>query len=159
MPNHVDPKKIQVKIRTDNGSQFVAKAFKDRLNEAAISNEYIQPGVPEQNGHIEAFHNTLNRLVCSKFYFENYWEAQNTLQEFFQTYNQKRIMKSILYCSPMEFMLKWSQGKIGWLKTNNKIKYFFREKPSESMPGDSFSEVFNGHYKISKLNNRCLTTP
>src|SRR5690606_28350687 len=63
-PMHLDPHKLSVKIRTDNGSQFIAKTFKDSLQEARISNEYIRPATPQQNAHIESFHNTLSRLVC-----------------------------------------------------------------------------------------------
>lgn|SRR5690606_5601024 len=141
-PMHLDPHKLSVKIRTDNGSQFIAKTFKDSLQEARISNEYIRPATPQQNAHIESFHNTLSRLVCGKYYFEDIQNAQEVLERFFYTYNNKRIMKSILNMTPIEFLKTWFEGKIGCEVKNRKINYFLREKPtdlkSESFPTEAF---------------------
>ena len=153
IPLGVDPKKIQVKIRTDNGSQFIAKLFRTRLNEAGIENEYIHPGVPQQNGHIEAFHNTLNKLVCRKYELENISKAREVFKRFFLTYNQKRIMKAILYKTPRDFFKIWLKGEVESKMINGKIKYFFREKRPEkqALPSPEFDFVQNKY--MEQLNN------
>lgn len=157
IPCNIDPLKMSVKIRTDNGSQFIARLFRERLNDAHIENEYIQPGTPEQNGHIEAFHGTLNNLVCKKYHFDDFDQARETLERFFDVYNNKRIMASILYLTPTEFMRQWANGKIGWRMKGKKVQYFFREKPSNLRSGDSCSEILLGQNKFNELINRCLT--
>ena len=153
IPLGVDPKKIQVKIRTDNGSQFIAKLFRTRLDEAGIENEYIRPGTPQQNGHIEAFHSTLNKLVCNKYELENINDARETLERFFLTYNQKRIMKAILYKTPREFFKVSLNGKIKSKVINGKMKYFFREKrpDKQALPSSEFDNVQNKC--MEQLNN------
>lgn len=156
-PMNLDPHKLSVRIRTDNGSQFIAKDFKKSLQEAKISNEYIRPATPQQNAHIESFHNTLSRLVCGKYYFEDVQEAQKVLERFFYTYNHKRIMKSILNMAPMEFLKTWSEGKIACEVGNRKVNYFLREKPTDlksgSFPSDTFLFLNKDNQLFSKFIN------
>jgi putative transposase len=157
IPCNIDPAKMTVKIRTDNGSQFVARLFREHLSSAHIQNEYIRPGTPQQNAHIESFHSTVKNLVCGKYEFENYDEAKDTFKRFFYTYNHRRIMKEILYCSPVEFMQHWANGKVGLSIEKRKVKYYFREKPSNLRSEDSCSETFIGQNKINELIYRHLT--
>ena len=146
-----EPKKLSVKIRTDNGSQFIAENFRNCLQKEGISNEYTHPGTPEQNAHIESFHNTLDRLVCSRYSFDTVQMAQEILDRFFFVYNQKRIMKSILYMAPMEFLKQWSEGKISSKKEKRKLKYFLREKPTEHKSGGLPPDTFFLQSKNSQI--------
>lgn len=156
IPLSIDPKKVKVKIRTDNGSQFIARLFRKRLAEAGINNEYIHPGTPQQNGHIEAFHNTLSKLVCLKYELENIDHARDVLNRFFHAYNNKRIMKAILYKTPDEFCKLWAKGEVGSEIINGKLKHFFKEKRPEyqALPSSEFLIVQN---KINQQFNKCLT--
>ena len=157
IPHNADPKALSVKIRTDNGSQFIAKKFREHLLNSTISNEYIRPATPQQNGHIESFHNTLTRLVCHKYCFEDIYEAQEVLERFITVYNEKRIMKSILYMAPMKFLQKWAEGHIITETKNKRNNYFFREEPRIEKPMDSSSKdsfvLFKDTEKINRLNN------
>jgi len=156
-PMNLDPGSLTVKIRTDNGSQFVAKTFKDSLQEARICNEYIRPATPQQNAHIESFHNTLSRLVCGKYYFEDVQEAQEVLERFFYTYNHHRIMKSILNMAPIEFLKAWYEGKVSCEIRNRRVIYFLREKPtdekSESLPAETFMFLSKDNQIMNKFIN------
>ena len=152
-PRNLDLKKFSVRIRTDNGSQFIAEDFRKYLHQTGISNEYTHPGTPEQNAHIESFHNTLERLVCSKYCFNTVEMAEEVLERFFYAYNNKRIMKSILYMAPMVFLEQWSQGKIGCRKEKKRIKYFLREKPAEQNSEGLSSDTFFLQIKDSKIFN------
>lgn len=156
IPLELNPKKVQVKIRTDNGSQFIAKLFRNHLNTAGIENEYIRPGTPQQNGHIEAFHSTLNKLVCKKYESDSISQARQTLTRFFDVYNNERIMKSILYKTPSEFYELWKNGLIKTEKINGKAKHFFRDRMSENQTSSS-SESFNRQNKVIEQKNRNLT--
>lgn len=157
IPLNADPRELSVKIRTDNGSQFIAKKFREHLLKSTISNEYIRPATPQQNGHIESFHNTLTRLVCHKYSFDDIYQAQEVLERFITVYNEKRIMKSILYMTPMKFLQKWAEGHIITETKNKRNNYFFREEPRVEKSLDSSSEDSFVHFKdiekINRLNN------
>jgi putative transposase len=43
-------------LRSDNGSEFIAKIVQRWLQEQRIKTLYIEPGSPRQNGFVESFH-------------------------------------------------------------------------------------------------------
>lgn len=149
---------IRVCVRSDNGPQFISKEFREALAQAGINNEYIRCGVPQQNAHIESYHNTIRRLICERFYFENVEEARMKIENFVQIYNQERVMESLLFLSPTEFIDQWLQGKIrAYLDKKRKIKFSFREKPAHGnelgLPSESFG-VFNNITNLLSENYR-----
>jgi putative transposase len=148
---YAEERKFRVKIRTDNGPQFIAKNLAEVLGNLQIEHEFINPGTPQENGHIESFHNTVTRLVCNRNVFSDLYHSRRIFQEFFQAYNYTRVMKSLLYYSPFEFLSIWKSGFIEVKKTkNNKESFFFREKPTSSkMVGLSAKGLFG----INKINN------
>jgi len=46
-------------IRSDNGSEFIARILRDWLAQRGVKTLYIEPGSPWQNGHIESFNGSL----------------------------------------------------------------------------------------------------
>lgn len=150
IPHNIDPLTLMVKIRTDNGSQFIARLFREHLNQAKIQNEYIHPATPQQNGHIESFHKTLTELVCNKYYFEDFDQADCVLEKFFDVYNNKRIMKSILYKPPLQFFKLWQENHVETKVVNKKIKHFLRERKPENQDFPPSEQLYVHH----KLNNK-----
>lgn len=122
--------RIVLKIRTDNGPQFISIELGKEINLLQLEQEFIRPGTPQQNGHIESFHHTLKKLVTDKFQFNSLEGAREVLCGFYRVYNNDRIMKSILYCSPIEFIQRWETGQIGIKEENQKQIFFFREGQS-----------------------------
>lgn len=131
----------KIVIRTDNGSQFITKDLADQLQALPFKMEFIHPGTPQENGHIESFHNTFTKLVTQKFQFSNIDHARKVIEEFFSVYNQKRIMKAILYCSPEEFLKKWEKGEIG-IKTKKRKQIFFFRETQPGNPAVLSAEAF-----------------
>jgi len=129
---NIDPKTTQILFQTDNGCQFTANNYKKMLEEIGIERSYIPSGVPQLNGHIEGFHSTIERLVCSKFKFISIAHARSVFKRFFNTYNNKRIMKSILHKSPTKFIELWELGKIELKKENKKNKFYLKEESLKS---------------------------
>ena len=111
-PEDLLNRNISVTMRNDNGSQFIAKIFRRYLQENQIFQEFTKPATPEQNAHIESFHSTVERLVCQKFEFESLKHAREIFEKFYQTYNDKRILKCLLYQTPSEFTDMWNDGKL-----------------------------------------------
>jgi transposase InsO family protein len=127
---NIDQQKTKIIIRTDNGPQFIAKKLASALDTIGLTHEFINPGTPQQNGHIESFHSTVTRLVCNRNIFKDLTHARDIFKEFFQAYNNTRVMKALLYYPPKTFLKLWESGFVGIKKDKrNREIFFFREKP------------------------------
>ncbi len=129
-PENLLNRGVSVTIRSDNGSQFIAKVVRKHLQENHIFQEFIKPATPAQNGYIESFHSTVEKLVCQKFEFESLAHARTVFRDFYAAYNSKRILKCLLFHTPDEFLEMWNDEKIV-VVYRTKIKkqhFFFREE-------------------------------
>lgn len=135
-------------IRTDNGPQFIAHQLSEAIQDMPITHEFIRPGTPEQNGHIESFHYTITRLVFRQYEFRNLIEAKKILTEFYHVYNNKRIMVALLGKSPNQFLELWNAGRIGIRMKGKKSTFFFREKPDQGhgSPPEDFQKLVIQNY-------------
>jgi putative transposase len=141
------------RIRTDNGPQFIAKILNEAVQKLSLEHEFIKPGTPEQNGHIESFHHIVSKLVTERYEFEDLTAARKIFTEFYLTYNQKRIKKELLGKSPEQFYKLWLENKIGLSDNKYKTKFFFKEKPSRSFGSPSEDVLFalrNKEHQYSK---------
>lgn len=133
---YIDIKKIKVIIRTDNGPQFIAKVLADAIQKAGLQHEFIQPGTPEQNGHIESFHSTETRLVCQRNIFMSLKHAQSIFTDFFEAYNKTRVMSELLYFSPEQFLKLWKSNVIGIKRNKKKQRNIFLQREAKSVFGN-----------------------
>jgi putative transposase len=91
-------------IRTDNGPQFVSKAFGELCETEGITHERIPPKTPNMNAYIESFHATLERDLLRKESFETFQEAFESVQKYIEFYNNRRMHRSLGKRSPATFM-------------------------------------------------------
>jgi transposase InsO family protein len=145
---NISREKTKIMIRTDNGPQFIAKKLATALDAIGLNHEFINPGTPQQNGHIESFHSTVTRLVCNRNIFRDLSHARNIFQEFFYAYNNTRVMKALLYYPPKQFLNLWQSGMVGIKKDkSNREIFFFREKP---LPNTEVGSSAEDLYAINK---------
>jgi putative transposase len=97
-------------IRTDNGPQFVSRAFEEACENVGVEHERIPPRTPNMNAHIEAFHSILEEECMKRHVFGTYREAYETVSQFIHFYNERRIHASIGYRPPKEFYELRRQG-------------------------------------------------
>jgi transposase InsO family protein len=90
-------------IRTDNGPQFVSHKFSECCGELKIEHERIPVKTPNKNAHVESFHRILEDECLKINEFQNYAEAYRTVNEFMESYNNRRIHSSLRFMSPNEF--------------------------------------------------------
>lgn len=95
-------------IRTDNGPQFVSKAFVEMCEAEQITHERIPPKTPNMNAYVESFHATLERDLFSKNYFQTFQEAYDAIDEYADFYNHRRMHRSLGKRSPAAFS-QWSK--------------------------------------------------
>ena len=63
-------------IRSDNGSEFTAKAIRKWLKKVGVKTLYIEPGSPWENGYIESFNGKLRDEVLNREVFDTLLEAK-----------------------------------------------------------------------------------
>ena len=63
-----------VVIRSDNGSQFIAKNVREYLGLIGVQQEFTHISTPEENAHIEAYHGILKKEVFKRFDYQYFGE-------------------------------------------------------------------------------------
>jgi len=94
-------------LRSDNGSEFIAKTIKQWLAERGIETYYIDPGSPWQNAYGESFNGKLRDECLNMELFANVREARIILQQWRRYYNSERPHSSLGYLTPNEFTEQW----------------------------------------------------
>lgn len=134
-PNDMMNRDTKVIIRSDNGSQFIAKMVREHLHSNFIVQEFTKPATPQQNAHIESFHSIVRRLVEERFEFESLGHVKDTLEAFYHFYNNARLHSSLCYLSPKTFLWAFENGLAYVNKEQKKPRKRMRlnEKPSKIM--------------------------
>jgi len=100
------PEAVGVRLRSDHGSQYGSRSFKDSMRILGVRQEFIAVNTPEQNGHVESFHKTLKREYVWTRDFQSFQEAADAIQEAYVDYNQRRIHSALGYLTPYEYLAK-----------------------------------------------------
>ena len=96
-------KQIALSVRSDNGSQFIAKDFRKEMTFLGI---HISPAFvrsPECNGIVERFHRIINEQIFKIYTFENIKQAKEIIGEFIRKYNEQWLLHRLGLVSPIEF--------------------------------------------------------
>ena len=90
-------------LRSDNGSEFIAKTVQQWLAEKAIKTIYIDPGSPWQNGFVESFHGRFRDECLNREQLWTLTEARVVIEDFRHRYNHFRPHSKLSYQSPVHF--------------------------------------------------------
>ena len=99
-------------IRSDNGTEFIAKVFGDFCSTSEINHIRIQKGKPMQNGFIERFNRTYREDVLDMHIFENVNQVKEKTDEFMMDYNNYHPHDSLSDLSPVQFLKTKYQKKM-----------------------------------------------
>jgi putative transposase len=99
-------------IRSDNGTEFIAKVFGDFCSTSGINHIRIQKGKPMQNGFIERFNRTYREDVLDMHIFENVNQVKEKTEEFMMDYNNYHPHDSLSNLSPVQFLKTKYQKKM-----------------------------------------------
>ena len=101
-------------IRSDNGSEFIARAVRSFLAASGVGTLYIEPGAPWENGYAESFASRFRDELLDRELFTSVKEAQVVCEDHRLDYNHHRPHSSLEYQTPAEFAAKcvtgWSGG-------------------------------------------------
>ena len=87
-------------IRSDNGSEFTAKAVRTWLQKVGVQALYIEPGSPWENGYIESFNGKLRDELLNGEIFYTLTEAKVLIERWRREYNTIRPHSSLGYMPP-----------------------------------------------------------
>ena len=87
-------------IRSDNGSEFTAKAVRKWLSDLGIGTLFIAPGSPWENGYVESFNGKLRDELLNLEIFDTLLEVRVLLERWRREYNCYRPHSSLGYRPP-----------------------------------------------------------
>jgi transposase InsO family protein len=90
-------------IRSDNGPEFIAHAFRRWLGQVGVDAMYIEPGSPWENGYAESFHGRLRDEFLAMEIFDGVRDARALTASWRDEYNTQRPHSSLGYQTPARF--------------------------------------------------------
>ncbi len=94
---------LPLKIRSDNGPEFVSRAVDQWADEQGLHWHTIQPGRPMENGYVESFNGRFRDECLNENWFTDLDDARVKIADWKQDYNQRRPHSSLQYGTPEEF--------------------------------------------------------
>jgi putative transposase len=90
-------------IRSDNGSEFIAKALGRWLKVQGVTTRHIAPGSPWQNGFEERFNGTVRGECLNLEVFQHVDQARAVCRLFLREYDHERPHSALQYQTPWEY--------------------------------------------------------
>lgn len=87
-------------IRSDNGSEFIAKELRSWLSGIGVKTAHIEPGSPWENGFCESFNGTIRDNLLDGEIIYSLKEAQIIAREWVNHYNHLRPNSALGYRPP-----------------------------------------------------------
>ena len=106
----VELRGLPIAIKSDNGSEFVAKKVQDWIKEHGIGAVFIEPGSPWQNGHNESFNGVFRDSCLNRWWFESPREAREASESWLGEYNEERPHGSLKGETPAAFRQHWEEN-------------------------------------------------
>jgi putative transposase len=90
-------------IQVDNGSEFTSNHFDAWAYLREIRIDFIRPGKPVDNAHIESFNGRLRDECLNSQWFESLDDARRAIHDWRDDYNERRPHSALGDRSPAEF--------------------------------------------------------
>jgi putative transposase len=90
-------------IRVDNGPEFVSDTIRRWCERRRVRLDYIQPGKPMQNGHVESFNGKFRDECLNTHWFTSLRQARSIIENWRRDYNGVRPHSALRYATPEEF--------------------------------------------------------
>lgn len=101
-----------ITVRNDNGSQFIAHAVRNYLEEKEVMQEFIHVSTPQENSFIEAYHSIIDRELLQPRQFTSIEEAVEIFNRWRQFYNNRRLHGSLGKKTPAYIWGRYNEQQI-----------------------------------------------
>lgn len=95
-----------VSITVDHGTEFTSRALEDWAYRRGVKLDFIRPGKPTENGHIESFNGRLRDECLNVMQFVSLEDAKDKIEAWRLDYNAHRPHSSLGNLTPNEFVRK-----------------------------------------------------
>lgn len=95
-------KKLPPEIRSDNGSCYVSREFREVLAQNGLAHQRIKPHCPEENGLVERSNRTL-REALEEVELSDRQQAEEALEKIIGWYNGQRLHRALGYLRPLDY--------------------------------------------------------
>lgn len=95
-----------LELRSDNGSQYCSKLFKETIALNKIHHTRSMVNTPKNNSRIERFFKTIKYEFLNDYKFRDIEDVKLYVDYFCKFYNEKRIHQSLGYGSPNDFKVE-----------------------------------------------------
>jgi putative transposase len=93
----------EIILRTDNGSQFIAKGLSKYLKDKPVTHEFTHVATPEENSYVESLFSNVERDVIQRYEFESIYDSRDVFKRYFHWYNTKRRHHGIGRINPLKY--------------------------------------------------------
>ena len=98
-------------IKSDNGSEFIAKEIQCWLKQVGVKTRYIDPGSPWQNGHNESFNGVFRDGCLDRWLFYSVREARRVISTWLDEYNSERPHGALAGVTPARYVKQFKDKK------------------------------------------------
>ena len=91
------------RIVRDNGSQFVAKEWREVIRHFELEEIPIRVRHPESNGRLERYHRSVREEAFGDAEMEDLYHARELLGKWVRYYNEERLHSTLKYLRPVDY--------------------------------------------------------
>ena len=103
---------VPVSITVDHGTEFMSKALEEWAWRRGVKLDFIRPGKPNENAHIESFNGRLRDECLNVNQFTSMDDARRKIEAWRRDYNDTRPHSSLRNLTPREFAQQGQQKRI-----------------------------------------------
>lgn len=97
---------LPVRIKVDNGPEFISKALDAWSYFNKVQLDYSRPGTPTDNAYIESFNGSFRDECLNTNWFMSMNDARDKIRRWKDDYNELRPHSSLTYLTPADFARK-----------------------------------------------------
>lgn len=100
---------LPIKIRVDNGPEFISHNLKNYCERNGVILEHIKPGTPTQNAYVERFNRHFREDILDAYLFGSLQQVNILCDKWKLDYNDNHPHRSLGYRSPNAFKELYSK--------------------------------------------------
>ena len=139
---------VDIVVRSDNGKQFNSKIMASFFEENSIRHEFTKPYTPEENGHVESFHNILGQSL-KRDKFTSLKALEERLKIFYKSYNNDRSHSGTKGVPPAKFWVLHELDKVEVIYLKNRAQKFTLKVAYQDILG--LPDINKYQYRVNRV--------